>query len=255
MKYNVVTIKWGQKYSSKDVSQLYQSIKRNTSFDISFFCFTDDPNGLDESIITLPLPSIHILPEHKQYIYLKEAGLCENNLGNLENQRVFFFDIDVVIVGNLDGLFSFPKEDEFVIINDWNTKGNHVGQASLYSWIVGKLGYIKDEYEQKPHEIIQEFGTASQEYLSNRVIQKYGKLIFWPKEWCVSFKQHCLPPWYLRYFKAPICPKGSKVIAFHGDPKPNNALQGKWSDKAVPWYKRIYKYTKPAKWLAPYLKC
>lgn len=253
MQYNIVTIKWGKKYSSNHVNHLYKAIKKNTSYDIQFFCFTDDVSGLDESIVTFPLPSIQILPEHKNYIYLKEAGLCENNLGNLENQRVFFFDLDVVIVGNLDDLFAFPKGDEFVIINDWNTKGNKVGQASLYSWIVGTLGDIKDEYEARPHEIIKEFGTASQEYLSNRVIKKYGQLNFWPEAWCVSFKQHCLPAWYFRYRKAPVCPNGSKVIAFHGDPKPENALQGKWSDKAVPWYKRIYKHTKPAKWLEQYL--
>ncbi|MBA4249313.1 MAG: hypothetical protein C0432_01140 [Candidatus Puniceispirillum sp.] len=254
MKYNIVTIKWGDKYSPDDVNRLYHSVRENTNFEVQFYCFTDNPQGLDESIIQYPLPPIQILDEHKHYIYLKEAGLCDDYLGHLKMQRVFFFDLDVVIVGNLDDLFAYPKNDEFVIINDWNTKGNHVGQASMYSWMVGTLGHIKEEYEQRPHEIIQEFGTASQEYLSNRVIQKYGQLIFWPKSWCVSFKQHCLPVWYLRYFKTPVCPEGVKVIAFHGDPKPANAVKGQWSDKKIPWYKKIYKHTKPTVWLNRYLQ-
>ncbi len=250
----VVTIKWGQKYDAQHVNSLRQQICKNSTFPIVFHCFTDDTVGLDANIMTHPLPDIKILPQHQKYIYRKEAGLCDDTLGGLTGQRVYFFDLDVVVCDCLDDVFSFPKEDEFVIINDWNTKGDHVGQASFYSWKVGTLGYVKDTYVADPVGVIDKFGTASQAYLSYMVMQKYGPLIFWPEKWCVSFKQHCLPAWYVRYFVAPQKPVGAKIIAFHGDPKPENALKGVWADDVV-WFKKIYKHTKPASWLSDYISC
>jgi hypothetical protein len=171
----------------------------------------------------------------------------------LNGQRVFYFDLDVIICGNLDELFDYPKHDEFIIINDWNTKGDHVGQASLYSWQVGTLGYIKEYYEKNSDEVVKKFFTASQEYLSDMVIKKNGSLKFWPENWCVSFKQHCLPKWYLRHFIAPKKPENAKLIAFHGDPKLQNAIIGKWSDATVPFYKKIYKKNLKAEWLKEYI--
>lgn len=248
-KIHVITIKWGAKYNKDDVNRLYYHIQKNTSYEIVLHCFTENPVGLNPNIISHDLPSMEIKSEHKQYSYIKEAGLCDDNLGGLNGTRVFFFDLDVLICANLDELFDFPTDKEFLIINDWNTKGDHVGQASLYSWVVGELGYIKDYYEKNSHQIVDQFYTASQEYLSYMVIGKFGKLNFWPQKWCVSYKQHCMPAWYLRYFKTPALPKGAKIIAFHGDPKPENAYLGIWSDYSMPWYKKIYKKAKPAPWI------
>ena len=44
-------------------------------------------------------------------------------------------------------MLSFPQSDDFVIIKDWNSKGNRVGQATCYSWQVGTLGFIKKDFE------------------------------------------------------------------------------------------------------------
>lgn len=249
---HIVTIKWGTKYNETDVNRLFFHISKNTSIPICFHCFTDNPAGLHEKIMTHALPDIKIKPEHKKYSYIKEAGLCDDNLGNLKGHRVFFFDLDVLICDNLDDLFSYPKNDDFIIINDWNTRGDHVGQASLYSWVVGTFGFVKDYYEENDQAIIDRFYTASQEYLSYMIIQKFGHLNFWPTPWCVSFKQHCLPKWYLRYFIVPKLPNGAKLIAFHGDPKAENALIGRWADGAIPFYKKIYKKNLPAKWLGQF---
>ena len=77
-------------------------------------------------------------------------------------------------------MFAYPKSCEFYIINDWNTEGNHVGQASCYSFVVGTLGFIKEAFELNYTEVVETYGTASQEYLSAMVIDQYGKLNFWP---------------------------------------------------------------------------
>lgn len=253
---NIVCIKWGEAYDEKYVNTLYNMIKRETSYLVNFHCFTDNDTGLDEEIIALPLPNINEKEYKNYYSYRKEVGLCDDNLGGLQGQRVFFFDLDVVIISNLDELFAYPREDMFYIINDWNSKGEKVGQASCYSWVVGSLGYVKKYFEENAKEVYETFKSAPQEYLSSKVIEKHKKLNFWPDEWFCSFRFHCLCKiGVLRHFigaKIPKNKKDLKVIVFHGNPNPREAMRGYWHlDKGQGW-KRLYKVCKPVNWIKEY---
>ncbi len=253
---NIICIKWGTSYDAEYVNKLQNMIVRNTSYSINFYCFTDDATGFNTDIIVKPLPVLNTLEEYQtKYSYRKEAALCDDDLGGLKNERVFFFDLDVVIVSNLDELFEYPHNDGFYIINDWNSKGGEIGQASCYSWTVGTLGYIKEYFEKHPKEVVDKFFTASQEYLSYKVIEKYGSLNFWPDNWFCSFRFHCMPKiGPLRHFKAPQIPyiSGLKVIVFHGVPNPREALRGEWPMREKYSWKRLYKVCKPTKWIEKY---
>lgn len=257
-KINIVCIKWGTIYSPDYVNRLYSMIKRNTSYDINFYCFTDDGSNLNEDIVVKPMPELNTPADYKeQYqIYRKGAGLCDDNLGGLTNERVFFFDLDMLIISNLDAIFDYPKDDKVYIINDWNSKGNIVGQSSCYSWVVGTLGYVKDYYEKNPKKVTDRFYTSSQQYLSSKIIEKYGKLDFWPENWFCSFRFHCMRSIPLRYFLQPKIPTDRpdlKVIVFHGTPNPSEARDGIWPLKGrdKKW-KRLYKFCKPTKWIDKY---
>ncbi len=266
-KFNVICIKWGTAYKAKDVNNLCSMIKRNTTHDIDFYCFTDDDTtGFRDDIIVKPRPIFtNIKPGEEEwttkYAYKKEAALCDDNLGGLNGQRVFFFDLDSLIVGNLDEFFEYPKDDKFYIINDWHTKGDTVGQASCYSWVVGTIGFVKTDFEANPKQFVEQFYTASQEYLSHKIIERNGHLNFWPDNWFKSFRFHCLPKWYLRYFKDAKIPDvpGLKMIAFHGNPGLEEAVQGVWCDnpnnrKYPRGYKKIYKHVRPTTWVNDYWK-
>jgi len=248
---NVICIKWGDRYPADYVNRLYSMVTRNSTYHIDFYCFTENSEGLVEQIIVKPLPELQGNPDDSRFAYRKEAGLCDDSLGGLQGQRVLFFDLDIIIVDNIDGFFDFPKGDDFVIINDWNSPGGQVGQASCYSFVVGTLGYVKQYFEEHPKEVVEQFFTASQEYLSDQVIKKRGELIFWPADWCRSFRFDCLPPGPLRAFLTPQIPKGAKLIIFHGSPKPHEALAGQWSlEFKVPFRKRWYKTVRETKWIA-----
>lgn len=255
---NIISILWGTTYAEQDVNNLFRMIKRNTSYPIAFHLFSNEIlSGLDVEIIRHPENGMDISAEHNRYAYRKEAGLCDDNLGGLNGKRVFFFDLDVLIMGNLDELFAYPEGDKFYIINDWNTRGNHVGQATCYSFVVGTLGYIRKAFEANPGPIIEQYGTASQEYLSAKVIEKYGELNFWPDEWFRSFRFHCLPFFLLRHFLTPSKPpRGTKVLAFHGHPDIHDAFVGRWSPPNIPkaarGWKKIYKVCRPTPWIREY---
>ncbi len=206
---NVICIKWGSYYKADSVNKLYNMVKRHTKYIINFYCFTDDSSGLYKDIIVKPLPQLNV--KDLRYAYIKEAGLCDDELGGLRGQRVLYFDLDTLIVNNIDCFFELPKDNDFYIINDWNTRGNSVGQASCYSWVVGTLGFVKKYFEENYLAIYKKFYTASQEYLSSQVISHFGKLNFWPESWCKSFKVHCLPSPFIpfaRRFKMAKIPNG-----------------------------------------------
>ncbi|HFQ61299.1 MAG TPA: hypothetical protein ENK39_03240 [Epsilonproteobacteria bacterium] len=254
---NVICIKWGHSYDAEYVNKLQNMIVRNTSYTIDFYCFTDDATGFNKDIIVKPLPILETKKEYQtKHSYRKEAALCDDNLGGLQDKRVFFFDLDVVIISSLDALFAYPQNDQFYIIKDWNSKGNTIGQASCYSWKVGTLGYIKKYFEENPKKVIDKFFTASQEYLSSKIIEKQGTLNFWPDNWFCSFRFHCMHKiGPLRHFLSPQIPTnrpGLKVIVFHGVPNPREAIQGVWNLGKKQQWKKLYKVCKPTQWIEKY---
>tara|TARA_Y100000034_G_C6853465_1_gene387474 strand:- start:58 stop:873 length:816 start_codon:yes stop_codon:yes gene_type:complete len=251
---NVICIKWGNKYDASEVNRLFRMVNAHIKkHNLAFYCFTDDTQGLDKSIITKDLPVLNVAPEDNRYFYKKEAALCDDNLGGLKGQRVLFLDIDVVITGSLDDFFEYPKGDEFITTNDWNTRDDSVGQASCYSWVVGTIGFVKSDFEAEPKRWIKKYRTASQEYLSYKIIERFGKLNFWPESWVRSFKFHSLPVWYMRPYVTPVLPEDTRVLCFHGDPKVSDAMMGRWSEKKIPPLKRLYKTIRPSPWLKKYL--
>lgn len=253
--YNVICIKWGTAYSGEYVNRLYNMVLRYTTKSVRFYCFTDSSDGLNPEIIVKPLPVLQVKPEENKYVYRKEVGLCDDNLGGLNGQRVLYFDLDVVIVDNIDCFFDYPQNKDFVIIEDWRSKGGRVGQASCYSWIVGELGFVKKYFEAHPTDVVDQYFTASQAYLSAQVIEHFGQLKFWPAPWCRSFRFHCLPKGILRLFLKAKIPPEAKVLVFHGSPNPHEAIQGVWSTVfKVPLWKRWYKSVKPTRWIEDYWK-
>lgn len=257
---HIITILWGKAYDEQDVNRLFAMITNNTSYPICFHLFSDESlPELNPVIIQHSEPRLAAHEQLQHLNYRKEVGLCDNSLGNLHDKRVFFFDLDVIITGNLDEMFIYPKGNEFYIINDWNTEGTHVGQASCYSFVVGTLVFIKKAFELDYTTVVEAYGTASQEYLSAMIMQSKGRLNFWPEHWCKSFKYHCLPHPLLRQFRTPKKPgPKTKVLAFHGNPGIEDALIGRWScpsaKKAARGWKKIYKACKPTHWIDDYLK-
>jgi hypothetical protein len=255
---HIISILWGDAYGTEDVNTLYAMIKRNTSLPIAFHLFSDEPpEGLHPEIIIYPEPGLDTSVPHAQYNYRKTVALCADNLAGLTGERVFFFDLDVLITGNLDELFTYPDGDKFYIINDWNTKGDHVGQATCYSFVIGTLGFVKRDFEADPKTVIKQYGTATQQYLSAKIIERCGALNFWPEAWFQSFRFHCLPWGPLRHVITPYKPKpGTKVLAFHGHPDIQDAISGRWglpsNSKAAKGWKKLYKHCRPTPWIESY---
>lgn len=47
---SVLTVKWGTRYDAEYLNKLHAGILRNTTWKITFYCFTDDGKGLHPDI-------------------------------------------------------------------------------------------------------------------------------------------------------------------------------------------------------------
>jgi hypothetical protein len=232
-------MKWGTLYGPHYVDRLYAMVNRHLSRPFRFVCFTDDAEGIRQEVECLPMPPITLTEKYKNHPWRK-IGLFNPTLGDLSGTTLFL-DLDLVIVDSIDPLFDY-EPSRFCIIHNWTHPDRITGNSSVYRFEVGADSYVLDRFYTESHEHwIAEYGN-SQTFLSNSV----KDMAYWPAEWCVSFKKHCLPggPFGLfNMLKRSRVPEGARVVVFHGHPNPDDALAGRWPGG-------IHKQLRPATWVA-----
>ncbi|MGD8265613.1 MAG: hypothetical protein PVF23_05525 [Chromatiales bacterium] len=235
---NVICMKWGDKYGPAYVNRLYGMVARNLTRPFRFTCFTDNRDGVRPEVRIQPLPSLDLpsgLPERG---WMKLATF-QPDLGGLEGQTLFL-DLDVVIVDSIDCFFDYKAE--FAIAFDQQKEKERIGNSSVYRFEIGKYPDVLDYFRENFDRIREQFRNE-QAYLSDRMNRK-GVLKFWPREWCPSFKYHCLPPFPLNFWQEPQIPDGARIILFHGLPEPDAAARG----ESGKWYRHF----RPARWIGEY---
>lgn len=233
-------MKWGTKYGADYVNKLYGMVSRNITLPFQMVCFTDDPTGINPAVITQDLPPLN-LPEGAPERGWNKLTTLEKDFGGLTGE-VLFLDLDVVIVDNIDELFSYPAE--FAIIRDAKLTRSMVGNSSVYRFKIGRYDDVLQSF-RKNFSTVQKDYRNEQAYLSDEV-RKKGDLSFWPDGWCPSYKYHCMKPWPLNYFQDAFIPDGAKVLIFHGHPVPSEAIEG----ITTKWYRHV----RPTPWIADYWK-
>lgn len=232
---NIICMKWGVKYGPEYVNRLYDGVRRHLSRKHRFVCFTDDPSGIVEGVEIRPLPELG-LPPGPERGWLKLATFGPK-LADLEGVTLFL-DVDVVITGPLDVFFDPPGP--FRIMRDFKRPFSKVGNSSVYRFVIGAhpqvLGYFVAHVDE-----VKAAHRNEQEYLS-WAIDREGALDYWPADWAVSYKKRCIPKFPMSLWQAPSHPPDTRIVIFHGNPKPEEAITGtgnKW-----------YRPAKPAPWIA-----
>lgn len=231
-------MKWGTKFPPHYVNRLYGMVARNLTKPFRFVCFTDNGEGIRSEVEIQALPELHI-PEGLPERGWRKLTVFAKGFGGLSGPTLFL-DLDVVIVDNIDELFTHPGD--FLIAHDKHRPSKMEGNSSVFRFEIGQYTEVLDYFVQNFEKVRGEV-RHEQAYLS-REIDKLGKLQFWPDEWVPSFKYKCAPPFVQSWFKAPSIPNKAKVILFHGLPNPPEAMEG-ISGK---WYRHI----KPSPWIKDY---
>jgi len=115
LEYNVIVVKWGDKFTAEHVNRIYRMAKKNITLPFNFYCYTEDPIGIYNEVNIIPLDESLDLEKW----WWKLTLFKENNWSEGVN---LFLDLDVVIQKNIDHLFSKAKSNKITLIvddSDW----------------------------------------------------------------------------------------------------------------------------------------
>jgi hypothetical protein len=216
----VLCIKHGKKYGSEYVNILYNMVKKNLTLDFEMVCLTDDPTGIHPSVTTYPLPPDIGGWWVKPYMFSKELPV---------QGTILYMDLDVVIAGNIDKLFTY-NPNNWCIIRDFTRAMRPKWQkynSSVIRFKTGQLDHIWTDFIANYKSIMKRM-HGDQDW----IYERDTSAIFWPDSWILSWK------WEVRKDKQ-LSPglKGARklktvenvtprieccVCVFHGDPNPHN---------------------------------
>ncbi len=237
----IVTLKWGDRYGPEYVNRLASSVRRHLKPPYRFVCFTDKPEGIDSAVETFPIPEID-LPEPQMLNGWRKLCLFRSDLP-IEGPALFL-DLDIVITGPMDVFFEY-EPTKIPIIHNWVGlqkkllgKRPEIGNSSVFRFEANKETFVWDQFHNEKAWAMANFHPP-QTYLTHCI---RPKMVYWPEAWVRSFKRHCRPCFPLNFFKEPRLPEGTKIVAFHGRPDPDEALRGYTG-------KKPHHHTRPAGWI------
>lgn len=239
-------MKWGTRYPATYVNRLYGMIARKIgNTPIQLVCFTDDSSDVRPEVDCRPLPPFEGVPAKMTFTPWRKLSLMSPSLGaDLDGRDALFLDLDVVVTDDLAPFFAYHP-GKYAVIENWTKAGQNIGNTSVFRYRVGAYPDIFQRFMANPAGARAGGVTNEQEFIS-ATLHPRGEQVFWPKEWCRSFKESLLPIWPLRLFIAAKLPPDCRIVVFHGKPDPDEARDGKWP---APWYRKFYKALRPAPWI------
>ena len=204
-------------HGAEYVNKLYAMVKKNTTIPHEFVCLTDDVEGLNEDIKTILLPewikgwyAKLYLFKHGLFTEEKLAFFDMDSLAGKVNEadRIVFFDLDTLIIDNIDELLEY--KGEFAALDDFYVPGRFATGVMLFE--AGKHSEIWDEwYSTKKTD----YALGDMEFINNLNQGRYTNRLprlqkLFKGKFC-SYKEHCRP----------YPPDGTSVVCFHGLPRPH----------------------------------
>ena len=229
----IVCLKWGDKYASHYVNKLYFGIKRNTSLPFELHCFTEDRSGLHDDI------HVHNLTHNNIVSWWNKLYLFSNELPFNYGQKIFYIDLDTIIVRNIDNILLY-NPGKLVVLRDFYTGlartviGNDNVGSGLMSWNHGSYTSVWDNFIKDPYKAIQSVKPhGDQKWIQHMITDR----IYWQDvfpDQISSFKVHCNNG----------LPNSTKIICYHG--KPN-------IPESYSKHNRVWKYDiPPQEWVKKY---
>lgn len=198
------------KYTIEHVLTLKAMVERNTTGEIDFYCLTDH----DEAFADLfnagitPLNAHDIgLPGWWMKVVLFDASAWRH-LYKRHQPRIVFADLDVVITGPIDILW-YAHHHTTAIANFGVNFRHSKYNSSLLSWdAYGPARRVHDEFVlYGPDEIVRDLHGDQCWFW--RVLVDDVRV--WPEDLAISYKYEAR--------RTGLQP-GTRVVVFHGDPKP-----------------------------------
>lgn len=227
---SLLCMKWGTLYGPDYVNVLARAARAHVTGPLRVVCMTDDSGGIDPDIETHPIPDLGYSPRHWRGGAWPKLSVFVEDLFGLKG-RALFVDLDMMIVGPLDEMFEGSGMVAIGGGRDWRrgrTPANPDLLTGAFAFDLGGEAQIVEAFRADPEGAQTEFG------LEQRFIERHVRAWRpWPPGWVVSFKRHLRRPVGLDLFLPPRRPPaGTRVVAFHGEPRPKAlaAADARWGE-------------------------
>lgn len=219
---NLICVKHGHLYSPEYVINLYEGAKRYTTLPFNFYVFTDDAKGLptNQKWRFIKLPEWNLSSNnawwYKMEIFGQQHGIYGRNL---------YLDLDTIVVGSLQDFWNAIESDSLYICRDFNRqfiRNLNRANSSVMGWCDNRMDPLYRSFTADRKKNISRF-RGDQDYIDN-----YQKdIVYWENSWAMSWKWECwrggcvTPTQYKNPTLRTVINPKTKVLVFHGKPKPN----------------------------------
>ena len=134
---NVLCVKIGTKYSSVLVNRLYKMCKKNITQPFKFFCYTENAEGIDAVVNIIPFVDhgLDVIMHNKLFLFSEHID------SYLTNGDRMYFDLDMIIKGNIDDIVACNKGELTLIRSEWRKERprtflrcDHMFNSSCMTW-------------------------------------------------------------------------------------------------------------------------
>jgi len=202
----VWSVCWGDKYDDYCVQRLQREVKKHLSIEHQFICITD--RNIDGVAC---MPPINDLPGWWGKVNLFSP--------EVEQEHNLYLDLDVVITASLDDLVASHKGRHLAAPTNWAQSGHGGVQSSVMLWRANyNSRQIYDLFDPAiaywPPRNEPGILWGDQEHIT--ALRNADRVQVSPlnPDWIKSYKYHCRGREGL--------PAKTKVVVFHGEPKPEN---------------------------------
>lgn len=196
---HICTLKYGTKYNSKNVNNLYNSIKRDCK-EFKFHCLTDDALNLH--------PDINIITFEKDFydfIHWNKLRFYDGNFINAKiGDEIVILDIDQEFIGDASKIIEYPvQKNEHLFAYRWWAIAKEVCpinagvQKFLYD---GSQKYVFDKFIENPdkwliyyywyygkikvNEKVRRLGFGEQNFIFD-TMKNTHKIVYFPKKYVI----------------------------------------------------------------------
>jgi len=140
--------------------------------DFTFFCYTDNPHGLDDNIKTLKYVDQQLYP-----IVFNKLFILNNRHFKFSGQ-CFFFDLDIVIKNNIDEVIKQSSHTLTVLNASWKTPKHllrpnakilvryyHTINTSCMSWQAGACDWVWQLFEKRKYYYLNKYNMGIDNFI------------------------------------------------------------------------------------------
>lgn len=233
---NCACVIHGDKYDWLYVETLNNMLQRNFSRPVQLHVWTEHHRTVSQGLIHHPLEEwLGISGPRQSWWYKMQMFDPRYKI----NGRIFYFDLDLVIVGSLDWMLDLDPA-YFWTVRDfrylWKPQ-KYAINSSIMVWDPERFDWIWKEFNQRGIDEVVRRHPGDQDYLNRALPLDCVKYL--PESQIRSWRWQVLDGGYDHLRKeyrmpgsGPTIDEQDRVIVFHGDPKPHQighpAISSHW---------------------------